>query len=109
MSAQVFAPLKSRPIVVEGERHTLARPLKWSRLLAYALPHTLAMSEQRPPSSVPALIGLRELAHRLKVDERTLRRWIKAKAFPPPLRIGCAFRWREGDILEWLSARERAA
>ncbi len=58
------------------------------------------------PSPLPFLISLRDLATRLHVNERTIRRWIAGKTFPPPMLIGSALRWRESDILAWLDSKD---
>jgi excisionase family DNA binding protein len=45
----------------------------------------------------------REVAARLKISSRTLRRWIASQQAPPAIRLGGrTVRWRESDLLRYV-------
>lgn len=48
----------------------------------------------------------RQIAERLGVTTRTLRRWRKLPDPPPCYRVGCRYRYRIEEVEAWL--RERA-
>ena len=50
------------------------------------------------PSDVASLLG---------VSERSIERWVKKEAFPPPLRVGSSRRWLASDIQSWLGSTKR--
>jgi prophage regulatory protein len=53
------------------------------------------------------IITTEELTVRLQADETTIKRWVKAGSFPPPLRLGPnKIGWRLGVIDQWLKDRE---
>ena len=51
-------------------------------------------------------LTVRETARLLRVDPKTVRRWIAEGVLPAPIRLGGAVRFRRDDLDEWL---ERAA
>lgn len=51
------------------------------------------------------LLTLREIAEFLQLDERTIRRWIGSKGFPC-VHLGTRLRFRQRDVLRWVSAME---
>lgn len=51
------------------------------------------------------LMNLEDLAIKLKISKRTIRRLNDAGKFPLPLRIGRSMRWRSSDIQSWLDER----
>ena len=44
----------------------------------------------------------RQVAERLAISERTVRRLVAQGDLAPPLRIGRATRWRESDVLDYI-------
>jgi excisionase family DNA binding protein len=51
------------------------------------------------------LLLLREVSAILRVDERTVRRWIAQQSLPC-IRLGTRLRFSERSVLRWVSARE---
>ena len=49
------------------------------------------------------LLGVRELAERLAVNPRTVRRWREQGRLPRAIEMGGVVRWRQEDIDQWLS------
>ena len=48
-----------------------------------------------------------DIAELLLVTTRTLRRWIKAGIFPPPVALtGRVKRWRRGDVEHWIASHK---
>jgi excisionase family DNA binding protein len=64
-----------------------------------------AASSNAAPGLAEPLLAIREVAAFLKVNERTIRRWIVSKGFPC-LRCGTRLRFSQRDILRWASARK---
>ena len=55
------------------------------------------------PSTEKELLTVREVARRLSVSERTVRRWVTAGRLPAPLRFSATcLRWRARDIDRYL-------
>lgn len=52
---------------------------------------------------LPPLITTKELARLLQVSTRTVWRWLKAGALPPPLRMGGSVRWRLDVVHAWIT------
>ena len=54
------------------------------------------------------VIRLREVAERLGVCEKTLRRWWTTGSMPPPTRLGRRLLvWRVGEIERWLESQRQ--
>jgi predicted site-specific integrase-resolvase len=53
------------------------------------------------------IIDSKELASRLSVHERTVRRWRNEGTGPPVLWAGGVARYRWGDVLEWLRREDK--
>jgi excisionase family DNA binding protein len=51
------------------------------------------------------MLTLRELSARLRLDERTIRRWVALGTFPRPMRLGGILRWPDDEVTVWLEAR----
>ncbi|MCB9914841.1 MAG: helix-turn-helix domain-containing protein [Planctomycetes bacterium] len=66
--------------------------------LADALPHAPA-----------PLLRARDVAERLGVDAKTVRRWGRDGTLPAPLHIGGVNRWRTEAIDAWLASQEKGA
>lgn len=58
----------------------------------------------QPAPSGPLTMTTEELAHELRVDDRTIRRWDKTGKLPKPIRIGGSKRWSRDVIQRWLAA-----
>ena len=56
--------------------------------------------------SLGALLTVQEVASHLRVDEKTVRRWIKARELPA-IRLGRQWRVREADLVRFLTNRWR--
>ena len=50
------------------------------------------------------LIDVKDLAKRLKVSDRHIRRMVDDGRIPAPLRIGSAVRWSTKKISDWIAA-----
>ena len=57
------------------------------------------------------LLSCQEVAARLSVSARTLRRWVAAGEFPPATTVlpGGHLRWRLAAVDEWVASRDVAA
>jgi predicted DNA-binding transcriptional regulator AlpA len=51
------------------------------------------------PHGVPQKLTLEEVAAIHRVCTRTIRNWVKAGTFPPPVRYGLRLLWDRRDIL----------
>ncbi len=65
--------------------------------------HTRRMAKYDPDD----IISSAELAKRLGVHERTVRRWRNEGTGPPVLWAGGVARYRWGEVLEWLRREDR--
>lgn len=69
------------------------------------------MDETEPPvGRVPTYLSLPDVADRLGVDRKTLRRWAAdgVNGCPPAVRLGDrSLFFREDAVLLWLESRER--
>ena len=65
------------------------------------------MDPDASPVPVPAerLLLLGEVAELLRVDERTVRRWIVQEGLPC-IHLGTRLRFSQRNVLRWVSARE---
>lgn len=59
-------------------------------------------------SSFPKLLGKVEVQALLDVSDRTLEKMVRARQFPPPLRLGKTVRWSEAVVQQWLAFRLEA-
>ena len=50
------------------------------------------------------LIGVKEIARRTGLSERSVWRLRDSGALPPPLRFGRLVKWRDADVDAWLGA-----
>ncbi len=57
------------------------------------------------PVSAERLLLLREVAELLRVNERTVRRWVAQEGLPC-IRLGTRLRFSLRNVLRWVSARE---
>lgn len=53
-------------------------------------------------SSTPKLLNKVDVMEALGISDRTLEKLVKARQFPPPLRLGKNARWAEAVVLKWL-------
>jgi predicted DNA-binding transcriptional regulator AlpA len=62
-------------------------------------------------TSLPTLVGPKELSKILACSIITLRRWDAAGVLPPAIRVGPQQhrRWRKADIDNWIAALPRKA
>jgi predicted DNA-binding transcriptional regulator AlpA len=56
--------------------------------------------------AVPKLLTPNDLASRLQIDTRTLRRLRDAGEAPPEIQIGSLPRWRHEDVQHWIDERQ---
>ena len=59
-------------------------------------------------SPFPKLLGKVEVQQLLDISDRTLEKMVRARQFPPPLRLGKTVRWADTVVLQWLAARLEA-
>ena len=57
------------------------------------------------PATSERLLVLREVAELLRVNERTVRRWIVQEGLPC-VHLGTRLRFSQRNVLRWVSARE---
>jgi len=69
-----------------------------------AMRATNSMAPQDDP-----LLRVKDVAERLRVDERTVRRMRERGELPLAIDLGSTIRWRQSVIEEWLQEREEAA
>ena len=50
-------------------------------------------------------LTVKDLCGLLKVDDRTIRRWVGNGTLPQPLRLGGALRWPLSQISGWMSGK----
>ncbi len=55
------------------------------------------------------LIGIKEIAERVGVSEKTVRRMRERGDLPPAIDLGSVIRWRPEVIEQWLAEREEEA
>ena len=74
------------------------------------------MAAQKRPkpifaTSLPTLVGPKELSKILACSIITLRRWDAAGVLPPSIRVGPQQhrRWRRGEIDKWILDRAKKA
>lgn len=97
----------SEPLVVVPEARI--RALVAEELAAQLRPIHAALREReqvRPQPHADALLDSTAVAALLGIDRRTLRRMVKAREVPAPMRLGRrSLRWRRAEIETWI-ARE---
>ena len=54
-------------------------------------------------------LTVRDVAERLQVDQKTVRRWRQEGRLPSPITLGGVIRWRPEAIEAWLDEQERSA
>jgi prophage regulatory protein len=83
------------------------RALLAEELAAQLRPIHAALRERAQPQPPPdAMLDSAAVAKLLGIDRRTLRRMVKAREVPAPMRLGRrALRWRRAEIEAWI-ARE---
>ena len=91
-----------RQLAQEGEIQLAACP--HPRLMAGVDGATESCAATSAPGR---LLTVRDLAERLQVDEKTIRRWREARQLPPVIEIGGIVRWRAQDIDGWLEEQLR--
>ena len=57
--------------------------------------------------SSPDYISLADIAARLGVCRRTVRRWHDAGKLPAPVRLPGVLRWEEKDIMRWIRSSKK--
>ena len=53
------------------------------------------------------LLTVRDIADRLQVDEKTIRRWREEGTLPAAVQVGGIIRWRAQDIDAWIEEQLR--
>ena len=56
-----------------------------------------------------SFLTVRDVAERLQVDPKTVRRWRQEERLPTPVTFGGVIRWRPEAIDAWLEEQERSA
>ena len=57
---------------------------------------------------IPDLLTAREVAHVLRISERSVWRLCSEKKLPAPLHVGGAARWKKTDIEDWFQRATQA-
>lgn len=66
----------------------------------------LASPQARPAEEPARLLTVGDLALRLQVGARTIRRWRERGLLPPAVEVAGVVRWRPAAIEAWIAARE---
>ena len=69
-------------------------------------PVPAAPFERPDPREFERLLSVQDLADRLAVDARTVRRWRRDRVLPEALEIAGVIRWRPETIDAWLVQQE---
>jgi excisionase family DNA binding protein len=56
------------------------------------------------PSGLPRLLTIAQVAAALAVSRPTIYQFVKRGLLPPPLKFGCATRFREDEVIAALDA-----
>jgi len=56
----------------------------------------------KPNDDNARMLTVKEIAERLRISERSVRRQVSRKLIPQPIYIGRLARWRLGTFLEWM-------
>ena len=56
-------------------------------------------------SPFPNLLDKVQVQQLLDISDRTLEKMVRARSFPPPLRLGKTVRWAESVVKRWLETR----
>jgi excisionase family DNA binding protein len=67
-----------------------------------------AMNGREIQATSDRLLLLHEVSALLRVDERTVRRWIVQQSLPC-IHLGTRLRFSERSVLRWISAREEGS
>ena len=59
------------------------------------------------PVEPVCLLTARDVAERLQVDAKTVRRWRAEGKLPPPVKLGGVVRWLAEDLAVWLKEQRR--
>jgi len=51
-------------------------------------------------------VGLKAVAHWLDLSESTVRRMVRTKRFPQPIRVGGVLKFDVGDLMTWIAAKK---
>lgn len=66
-------------------------------------------SAPNQPSPETELLSVDDLAARLQVAPRTVRRWCGEGKLPAAIEFGGLLRWRRDAVEEWIAEREEAS
>jgi len=70
--------------------------------------HVIQLSPDGPALAATApFLTVADVARRLHVDPRTVRRWRQSGVLPPAVEVSGVIRWRAEVIEEWVLAREQ--
>ena len=69
-------------------------------------PVPAAPFERPDPREFERLLSVQDLADRLAVDARTVRRWRRDRVLPEALEIAGVIRWRREVVDQWILDRE---
>ncbi len=52
---------------------------------------------------MPRMLGKSDVLDLLNISDRTLEKLVRARRFPPPLRLGKTVRWADTVVQRWLA------
>ena len=103
--ARLFARLAG----VHAEAAQICRELAEVQLDVHrdrALMDGVAVSAESAPAP-GRLLTAHDVADRLRVDTKTIRRWRESGRLPPAIEMGGIVRWRAQDIDAWIEGQVR--
>jgi excisionase family DNA binding protein len=69
----------------------------------------MADASPAPPPPSDRLLSIQDVAKKLGLSDKTVRRRVAAGEFPVALRTGVnSVRWRESEVNGWMASLERA-
>ena len=103
------AALFARLAEVHAEAAQIYQDLAEAQLDAHrdrALMDGVAVSAESAPAP-GRLLTAHDVAERLRVNAKTIRRWRESGRLPPAIELGGIVRWRARDIDAWLEEQVR--
>ncbi len=63
----------------------------------------LSFAIMKAPATAPTLLDKIAVQQMLNISGRSLEKLVRARRFPPPLRLGKTVRWSQSVVVQWLN------